>query len=238
MSTNQTKDTTHSRPWQQMIRDLALRVPRSTLSLAAYGVVVHQGKVTLVKHSQLGWMLPGGKVAHDSVEQSLLQWVTVQTGLKVQSARYFGYTLVEEETKSELQRRLNQLLKSELTLYFYAEAAELSIVPLSSDIVEVASVTPEEAGYLFRESAAELGVLHNHQEVMASCKQLGLLSTKPSQLNSIFVLPIKPADRYKLNIFRSFSSLYRWVKILDQGSGKKPYFEYDGKKIFLSMSER
>lgn len=41
---------------------------------------------------------------------------------------------------------------------------------------------------------------------------------------------------YALNRSRSFSTLFRYVRALDKGPGKRPYFEHNGKRIYLTVT--
>lgn len=185
------------------------------------GVLEHQGKVTLVKHFAQGWILPTGVTMQGESEIACLKRLAFsQTGIQLYSVEPIHFFDLS-------------------TNYFYAHATDLSIVPPHPEIQEIAVVTVEEANYLFRESSLEFGSHSNHQSVLHFCLQKNILSSKPVQLSSRFIVPShEQQDRYRLNISRSFSSLYSLVKNLDTGVGKKPYFEYDHKRIYLSVSDR
>lgn len=58
---------------------------------------------------------------------------------------------------------------------------------------------------------------------------------KEEKVEPVFCTRQSVKKLYVLNRSRSFSTLFRYVRALDKGSGKRPYFEHNGKRIYLSI---
>lgn len=141
--------------------------PPLHLSTAVFCVTTYNGKIILAENGKRGWELPGGHIEPgESLDEAVRREVHEETGAVIEKIEQFGFKMVSPNAPIPHRDNPENFYPypHSYVPYFFAEATEVSDIPLADDVIGVKLASLDEAKQLLAKG-------HNHDVLIEYLQQ-------------------------------------------------------------------